>query len=353
MSSRKFSHAVVIGRFQPIHEGHRTLFNKAFELADKVIVVCGSANQARTVKNPWNIEERERMISLALGEDASRLVVKGISDYHDDIHWAIKIQKTVDNVVFNSYVNAPSVVLVGHKKDESSFYLDMFPQWSYEEVSQEGPLDATDVRELYFHYQDELFQKAVQNVLCEPVKKFLASWKHSDHYLPLQEEWNFIIDYHTIWKFAPYAPTFVTTDAVVIESGHILLIQRGANPGKGLWALPGGFIDPGDKTLEDCAVRELHEETGLKVPKKVLKGSITNSGVFEEAGRDPRGRFVTHAFLFELVPCPDPTKKLTPVKGGDDAAHAQWIPLSQLKKLESEFFLDHFRIIQEMIGGLY
>lgn len=353
MSSRQFSHAVVIGRFQPIHEGHRTLFNRAFEIADQVIVICGSANQASTVKNPWNIEERERMITLALGDNANRLVVRGNSDYHDDTHWAINIQKIVDNVVFHSFGDNPSVVLVGHKKDESSFYLDMFPQWSYEEVEQEGPLDATDVRELYFSDDTESFLRATKNVLALPVNKFLMSWRSTPEFQKLYDEKKFVDEYHKIWKFAPYAPTFVTTDAVVIESGHILLIQRGANPGKGLWALPGGFLDANDKTLKDCAVRELHEETGLKVPKKVLKGSITKAEVFEAIGRDPRGRFVTHAFLFELPPCPDPNKKMTPVKGGDDAAHAQWIPLSQIKKMEDQFFLDHFRIIQEMIGGLY
>ena len=353
MHSRKFSHAVVIGRFQPIHEGHRTLFKRAFELADQVIVVCGSANQARTVKNPWSISERERMISLALGEDKGRLIVKGISDYHDDTHWAINIQKTVDDVVFHGYVENPSIVLVGHKKDDSSYYLDMFPQWSYDEVSQEGPLDATDVRNLYFSVSAPLFEDATKSVICKPVQKFLKQWKSTDEYAKLQEEKRFIDDYHKIWTFAPYKPTFVTTDAIVIESGHILLIERGNNPGKGLWALPGGFLDANDKTLKDCAVRELHEETGLKVPKKVLKGSITKSAVFEEIDRDPRGRFVTNAFLFELPPCPDPNKKMTPVKGGDDAAHAQWFPLSQIKDMESEFFLDHFRIIREMIGGLY
>ena len=59
----------------------------------------------------------------------------------------------------------------------------------------------------------------------------------------LKQEHDYILGYRRAWEAAPYPPTFVTTDAVVVQSGHILLIQRKAAPGKGLWALPGGFLN--------------------------------------------------------------------------------------------------------------
>ncbi len=352
MSSRKFDYAVVIGRFQPIHEGHRFLFNEALSLADQVIVLCGSAFQARSIKNPWNVQERERMISLAFPDDVHRMTFRGIENQHKNEQWVIGVQKAVDAIIYNGYRDDPTVCLVGHAKDdETKRYLKMFPQYEPIEVRQEGPLDATDVRELYFHYTDTLFLKATKDVICPPVKKFLISWRNTPEYKNLQEEWNSILDGKALWKFAPYEPTFITGDAVVVESGHLLLIQRGQFPGKGQWALPGGHLDPGDISIEACAIRELHEETGLKVPVKVLKGSIEGEKVFPDPNRDPRGRYVTHAFYFNLAPCP--TGGLTPIKGGDDAALAQWFPLAQVEKMKEELFLDHYIIFKTMIGGTY
>ncbi|MGI8786727.1 MAG: NUDIX domain-containing protein [Pyrinomonadaceae bacterium] len=145
----------------------------------------------------------------------------------------------------------------------------------------------------------------------------------------------------------PFAPVFVTTDAVVVQSGHVLVIRRGFPPGKGLLALPGGFLAP-DSTLEDNAIRELKEETNIKVPAQVLRGSIKNSHAFDYPERSQRGRTVTFAYHIEL----EPSLKdgLPHVKGGDDAAKAFWLPLSALGEKEDEFFEDHLHIIKFFLG---
>jgi bifunctional NMN adenylyltransferase/nudix hydrolase len=148
--------------------------------------------------------------------------------------------------------------------------------------------------------------------------------------------------YKKSWEAAPYAPTFVTTDAVVVQSGHVLLIERGAAPGEGLWALPGGFINQ-DETIEDAALRELREETKVKVPLPVLRGSIKANRVFDKPDRDPRGRMITHAFLIELPP-----GELPAIKGSDDARHARWVPISDVE--EAEMYADHYHIITYFLG---
>ena len=126
----------------------------------------------------------------------------------------------------------------------------------------------------------------------------------------------------------------VTADCVVITreaAPRVLLIQRGNEPFKGCWAFPGGFMNI-DETTEQCAVRELEEETGLRL------SSVRQVGTYSRVDRDPRGRTLTVAYL-ALVDVP------VPVQGHDDAARAQWFPLSALPPLA----FDHAEIMQDVM----
>ena len=129
-----------------------------------------------------------------------------------------------------------------------------------------------------------------------------------------------------------YPRPAVTADCVVItrdDEPKVLLIQRGNEPFKGQWAFPGGFMNM-DETTEQCAIRELEEETGLKVSK------IKQIGAYSKVDRDPRGRTVTVAYLAII-------NKPETVKGLDDAAKAQWFPISALPKLA----FDHEEIMRD------
>ena len=129
-----------------------------------------------------------------------------------------------------------------------------------------------------------------------------------------------------------YPRPAITADCVVItkeKEPKVLLIQRGHEPFKGCWAFPGGFMNM-DETTEQCAVRELEEETGLKV------ADIQQIGAYSKVDRDPRGRTVTVAYLAI-------TEKPEAVKGLDDAAKAQWFPISALPKLA----FDHEDIMKD------
>ena len=129
-----------------------------------------------------------------------------------------------------------------------------------------------------------------------------------------------------------YPRPAVTADCVVIakeNESKVLLIKRGNEPFKGQWAFPGGFMNM-DETTEQCAVRELEEETGLKVTE------IKQIGAYSKVDRDPRGRTVTVAYLVVI-------DKAEAVKGGDDAAKAQWFPISGLPKLA----FDHEEIMKD------
>jgi len=132
---------------------------------------------------------------------------------------------------------------------------------------------------------------------------------------------------------------------VVIQSGHVLMIKRRSEPGKGLWALPGGFVNANtDKSVEDAAIRELREETGIKVPAPVLRGSIVRSRVFDAVDRSARGRTITHAFHIQL-----PDGELPKVKGSDDAEKARWVPIAEVRS--DQCFEDHYEILQHFVGA--
>ena len=176
-----------------------------------------------------------------------------------------------------------------------------------------------------------------------PVLEYLNEYARSDAFKALRDEYDFVNRYRERWGDAPYEPTFLTVDALVVQSGHVLLVERRARPGKGQWALPGGFVAP-TETLRESMLRELKEETNIKVPLPVLAGSIVSEGVFDDPYRSSRGRTVTHAFHIHLKP----DTSLPKVKGGDDAQKAFWVPLADLDP--GRMFEDHYFIIQKMVG---
>lgn len=136
-----------------------------------------------------------------------------------------------------------------------------------------------------------------------------------------------------------YPRPAVTADCVVMTREavpQVLLIERGNDPFKGCWAFPGGFMDM-DETAEQCAIRELEEETGLKIE------DIVQIGAYSKVDRDPRGRTVTVAYL-AIVDAP------IAVTGQDDAAKAKWFPIDALPPLafdHDEIMDDAFELYQD------
>ena len=129
-----------------------------------------------------------------------------------------------------------------------------------------------------------------------------------------------------------YPRPAVTADCIVMTNEplpKVLLIQRGADPFKGAWAFPGGFMNM-DETTEACALRELKEETGLKV------STVYQIGAYSKVDRDPRGRTITVAYL-AIIGSP------REVLGQDDAAKAEWFPVTDLPHLA----FDHYDIMQD------
>lgn len=339
---KKYDTLVLIGRFQPMHNAHVEIIRRAKTLADQLIIIVGSAKQPSTFKNPWSSSQRMGMIANVIGGFSDNTIVR-IEENTDTIYnnpaWAVRTQAIVGKYT----KNGDKIGIIGHKKDRSTeTYLNMFPQWDLEEVELLEPLNASNVRDLYFRRDANL--NFINGVVPTEVFKFLESWKNTPQYEQVIKEREFVTEYKKQYSSLQYEPIFVTVDAVVICSGHVLVIKRRSEPGKGLWAMPGGFVNAAtDNSIRDAMIRELREETGIKVPAPVLIGSITKNQVFDAIDRSVRGRTITHAFRIDL-----PDGDLPKVKGLDDAEKAQWIPIAELDSVVC--FEDHFEIIHTMLG---
>jgi bifunctional NMN adenylyltransferase/nudix hydrolase len=329
--------AVLIGRFQPFHWGHAGLLQKALELAPRALVIIGSAHGPRLVKNPFTAEERVDHIRSSLDADArARVRFASVRDYYDEPRWAAAVEGAV-----KGEAGAGEVTLVGFRKDDSSSYLGLFPQWREHAAPRQAPIDGTALRRLYFEGGSDLAPELVQAV-PPAVAQFLRQFRATAEFERLREELSSLDQSRATYGNGP----FVTVDAIVTKGESVLLIQRGRPPGKGLWALPGGFLD-GSERLLTAAIRELKEETVLACSDAELRRCLRGVAVFDHPQRSQRGRTITHAHYFaldgsEAGPLPE-------VEGADDAGAARWVKIADLPSMASELFEDHFQIIDHFL----
>jgi bifunctional NMN adenylyltransferase/nudix hydrolase len=268
--------------------------------------------------------------------DSKRMVTVAMPDSNYDFAWWLaEVEKMVEQ---NTNKN-DRVGIIGHKKDDTSYYLDYFPKWEFVEILElYNGLSATQIRE-------RLFENSY--VWQEPydVSKWLNNWvlTNKNIYDALKDEYNYVKNYKNMWRLAPFDPVFVTTDAIVICKNNILLVRRGSNFGKGLYAMPGGFLEQ-TESIASGALRELKEETKIDVDANILKKSLSFVKVFDNPFRDQRGRSVTHVHLFYLK-----LDNLPNIKPSSDACQAKWVLLENLDKLQDKFFCDHYQIIKNML----
>jgi len=312
---------IFIGRFQPAHEGHLHAIGIAASQVNQLLVLIGSANQCRSIKNPFSFYERKTMlIKKCRAAGITNIHILPLNDHrYNDEQWISDVKVTAEN-----FIDSSSVILFGHYK-EGNDYLKWFPEWEYRSIEATYTVNATAIREQWF--KDDDFN------LPETVR---ADWKY---YQAEKER----------FKNYPFIETlnFNCSDAILICQGKVLLVKRKFSPGKGAWALPGGFKNA-KETFLDCAIRELQEETNVRVPEKVLRGSVVKTQLFDSPTRSfgiPRN---TMAVLIKIQP--DADGKPPRANGQDDAEEVKWIGISDVLNREN-LYDDHAAIISEMTGA--
>lgn len=301
----------IIGRFQPLHSGHKSMIRQASKMFDYVVIIVGSAQRSRTMKNPWTLEEREDKIIQFLnfeGLENCNIHRAYDSRYCDNL-WRDQIKRAIFtwSLMFNA-----DPVLAGYTKDGND-YLKWFPEIEYQELKQEVQISATEVREHML--------------------------KHDLRLLPLEvvQEAKYYEDEAKKFSVYPYPETlnFVCADVVLVCQGRVALIERKNYPGKGAWALPGGFKNNNETTYQ-CALREAKEEVGVD-----LEGlPYYRNSVYDDPTRSPGIPRITTAFLFRLESFPE-------LNAADDAAKVQWFKFEDLKNIRMHD--DHFDILHDML----
>lgn len=337
--------AVVLGRFQPFHDQHLYLVESAFDYAEKVLIVIGSINQPRTPKNPFTFEERKHMIELSLEEagiDLGYVYIEGVEDYVEDTDWVHSIEGLVVSVEPN--ISNASVELVGHSKDESSYYLKSFPEWSVVDIPMKVELDATTIRNQWYSHPS-----SVTDVACDVYDYLQGFWLSSnDWYNEVAEQ-----DAHNkrekdkLMKGYPYPQSLnvCTSDAVVSCYGKHLLIKRKENPYKGCWALAGGHKDSNETFLQ-CALRELDEETSLGL----TVDDNYSEKMFDNPKRDPVCTKVSMCYWFGVSGLRYEDGTLPVVTPKDDAIEAKWFTTEEVIDMKGNMAFDHYEMLTHFLN---
>lgn len=371
---------VLIGRFNPFHLGHAYVLKQAMMTSKMVIVLIGSAGAARSPKNPFKFAERKAMIEKwALGIESDCILrILPVRDFASNNVWIKSVQATVKSamtsVCLERNIILTDVYITGSDRDDSTWYLNAFPQWKPDLVPamQHNPghssdLSASSVRKILYEsdlQDDDL--AALSAKLPQATIRFIDTFimHRRDVIDALRVQYHAIKDGKAKWAGSPFPVTFQTADAVIIQSGHVLLIRRANQPGYGLWALPGGYVNQNER-IRDAAVREAEEETGIRlttgknaveITKKMLDGSIRAKELFDDPNRSERGRIITMAYLMRL----DDTKSLPKVSGQNvpyyesngkeivETMDAQWKSLEWVSENPELIFEDHSQIIETM-----
>lgn len=247
--------AVYVGRFQPPHTAHIGSVLHALEAAPRVLVLPGSANLARSVRNPWSAPERASMFRAALREAGAvvgRVVFRPLPDHFDAERWAAEVRAQAASV----FGPAAALALVGFEKDASSAYLRWFPGWSRLNLPQTPGLNATDLRRALFEGQplpppcpppSGLFWKPLPTPRLHPPPGRVAGGGGGPRGLApgvhlAEERW--------LWR----------------AEERVMLHTRSGPIGQGLWELPGHVLPPGQPPRAGATAVFDHPARALVAP---------------------------------------------------------------------------------------
>lgn len=329
--------AACVAHFLLPDEVQLGLLRSALARADRALVFVTRAYQAPSARHPFGWRERADMLAASLdAAERARIDFEPVREHWSELRTLRAVQAAVAR-----HGQAARVACLWSGPAPAPE--DRPRGWAFEPAGDTDARSGPRLDAIYAAHDPLAAWRGIEGELAPGTREPVRAWLDTPAFARLREEWRLIDREKKVWSAVPYPVTLVTVDAVVRAGGQVLLVERGRPPGRGLWALPGGFLEGGDTVLQS-ALRELLEETGLPLPERRIRGHLREVKVFDHPARSQRGRIVTHAHFFDLGEDPPP-----PVRGGDDAAAARWVPVAQLASLETKLHDDHFHVLDEFL----
>lgn len=303
----------ITGRFQPLSTAAEAAIREALAAHGEAIVAIAGANRPRSVNDPFTYGERVAMLAAAFP-----------GEFRDGRVRALPL----GDCGYDEALREQAAEALGPA------------------ITVEAAADAPSMRADALH---SLFMAPSQADVSARVAGWLDGFSLTAARTALEDELDTIFEVRRLYGPGPH----LTADSICTWRGEVLLIERGNAPYKGTLAIPGGIVDKDEDPLE-AAARELSEETRISgthgpMNAQAIKGFAVSEdpAVYADEGRDPRGRYVGHAFHFDFSSLPERPG----VRPGDDARKAVWRPETSLDPQGLAF--DHFALLHDLIALPY
>jgi len=321
---------LVVGRFQPLHNGHVELIQKAMDENDAVLVLVGSQNKLADYRNPFDIETRLGLLKEHFGQ-YDKMYFKGMDDYPNDDQWCDDVSSRVATIN-----DDPTAITVYTSDKDEEFYRNNFLYRV--EVSPSNGLNSTDIREDLYSGSE-----AWDNNIPQVTKAFIDNWGETKEYIRLSTEWYYSTESkRTAMSNHEFSnPIEPVAHAMVIQGGKVLLVKRSGARGYGQWALPGGYIQH-TETTRAAALRELKEETSLDLLNQPRAAEVAFA--IEENMNGLSTRTIGFNYCYAVHP-----EETLDIVAGDDAQDVQWFPLEDVANGDMPLFYNHTTVVRRLL----
>jgi bifunctional NMN adenylyltransferase/nudix hydrolase len=344
--TKQYDYVVYIGRFQPFHIGHYHSMRTAYQNADNVIVLLGSANTGPSYKNPFNWMARKHTIQRCFPD----VLAAPIDDYtYDDEKWVNQVvdstwdfirHREAQRLALHGRSDFKIAVIYGGKAD-TTWYADLLPpEWGRIEITESIDLvNGSTIRELMAAGKDQEWINYVPHTAVPGILTYMDRGARE----VLMEEKKCIDQARRDEAKYPWDINAVTADAVVFHKGKVLLIIRKKFPGKDQLAFPGGFKNKNENLLT-AMKRELREETGIDLDDGTHNYVIRGSFIADNPSRSSRGTVVGFVYVVDILDEEEPK-----VVAADDAAGHMWLTQRAVDMIRYLMFEDHHVLLTEVV----